>query len=178
MSGQPCKGFLGFSAMKRALRRPLSRDADGRCGYFPRGLPLEFRTLPGGAQSSRHGVKSRTYPQKFMSGRACFLRRNPGVSLRSFARAMRWQPPEYGWRILSGPLRRGDPTPEKRRPRIVNQENLRGRGRSLGSLLSTPVPSRRYFLSFSRKCLRNLATFGATTNWQYGWRGLRAKYSW
>jgi hypothetical protein len=24
----------------------------------------------------------------------------------------------------------------------------------------------RYFLSFSRKCLRNLATFGATTYWQ------------
>ena len=25
------------------------------------------------------------------------------------------------------------------------------------------------FLSLSRKCLRNFATFGATTNWQYGW---------
>ena len=36
----------------------------------------------------------------------------------------------------------------------------------------------RYFLSFSRKCFLSLATLGATTNWQYDWRGLRAKYSW
>jgi hypothetical protein len=34
--------------------------------------------------------------------------------------------------------------------------------------------SRRYFFNFSRKCLRNLATFGATTAWQYGWYGFRA----
>jgi len=97
MSGQPCKGFLGFFSMKRALRRPVSRDASGGCGYFPRGQPHVFRTVPDSAQPSRHGVKSRTY---------------------------------------------------------------------------------RYFFSFSRKCFRNFWTFGATTAWQYGWRGLRAKYSW
>ncbi len=34
------------------------------------------------------------------------------------------------------------------------------------------------FLSFSRNCLRNLATFGSTTIRQYGWWGLRAKYFW
>ena len=32
---------------------------------------------------------------------------------------------------------------------------------------------RRYCFNFSRKCLRNLATLGATTAWQYGWYGLR-----
>ena len=32
----------------------------------------------------------------------------------------------------------------------------------------------RYFLSFSRKCLRNFWIFGATTARQYGWLGLRA----
>ena len=30
----------------------------------------------------------------------------------------------------------------------------------------------------SRKCLRNFWTLGATTARQYGWEGLRAKYSW
>ena len=36
----------------------------------------------------------------------------------------------------------------------------------------------RHFLSFSRNCRRNFWTFGATTNWQYGWVGFRSKYSW
>ena len=120
MSGQPCKGFLGFLAMKRAPRRPLSDDPSGRCGYFSRGLPHAFQSVPGDRQSSRHGVKSRTYPQKLMSGRAYSLRWNPGVSLRYFARdkgvaaaGMR------SWRLLSGPPLSGGPDNgnKARRPR-------------------------------------------------------------
>ena len=61
--------------------------------------------------------------------------------------------------------------------RISTRVRPRPRG-ALPSRRGVKSMTYRHFLSFSRKCFLSFATLGATTNWQYGWRGLRAKYSW
>lgn len=57
-----------------------------------------------------------------------------------------------------------------------------GRGRPIRLPVQSATGGRRYtagwgFLRRERNCLRNLATLGATTAWQYGWVGLWRKYS-
>ena len=71
MSGQPCKGYFCFFAMKRAIPCSASRDAGNGCGYFLRGLPQVFQAILDGARPSRHGVKSMTYRYFFSFSRKC-----------------------------------------------------------------------------------------------------------
>jgi hypothetical protein len=60
------------------------------------------------------------------------------------------------------------PSGMERRPREIRAGDPQSRERIRAGCLRRGA----YALSFSRYCLRNLATFGAMTTWQYGWNPL------
>ena len=74
---------------------------------------------------------------------------------------------------------RGDRRVRRHRAGVLGGRRLPCDGRPLRAAGGALAPARSYALRFNRsvKCLRNFATFGATTTAQYGWAGLRAKYS-
>lgn len=58
-------------------------------------------------------------------------------------------------------------------PVLVRYQRAPDPGRRCG--LDSGRCTHMFFLSRALKCLRNLASFGATTNWQYPWPWLRVK---
>ena len=129
MSGQPCKGFLCFFAMKRAPRRPVTRDASDGCGCFPRGDRTHFSRI-----STAIGHPAAACSQGL-------IRTSSSLDVRSpTAKPWRYAPRFRSRHAGAGAGMRSEANGPDHPPSGVGDTGA-------AAVL-------RYFLSFSRKCLR------------------------